>query len=98
MSTEILLGEPAFERIGLPYAQSLQRLGIDARIRTVDAAQFQKRMDDLDFDMAVALIPESESSATSRPISGPAARPTSRARRTSPGSATRWSTPWSRIW
>ena len=61
MSVEILLDEPAFERIGLPYAQSLQRLGIDARIRTVDPAQFQKRMDDLDFDMAVALIPESES-------------------------------------
>ncbi len=30
------------------------------RVRTVDAAQAQKRMDDLDFDMAVALIPESE--------------------------------------
>ncbi len=61
MSVEILLDEPAFERVGLPYAQSLQRLGIDARIRTVDASQFQKRMDGLDFDMAVDMIPESDS-------------------------------------
>ena len=61
MSFEILLDEPAFERIGLPYAQWLGRLGIDAHIRTIDAAQYQKRMDDLDFDMAVAQVPESES-------------------------------------
>jgi microcin C transport system substrate-binding protein len=61
MSFEILLNEPAFERVGLPYVQSLQRLGIDAHIRTIDAAQFQKRMDELDYDMAITSIPESES-------------------------------------
>ena len=61
MSFEILLDQPGFERIGLPYVQSLNRLGIDAHIRTVDPAQYQKRMDDLDFDMAVAAIGESES-------------------------------------
>ncbi len=61
MSFEILLDQPAFERIGLPYVQWLGRLGIDAHIRTVDAAQYQKRMDDLDFDMAVASIGETES-------------------------------------
>jgi microcin C transport system substrate-binding protein len=61
MSFEILLSEPAFERIGLPYAQALQRLGIDAHIRTIDASQFQKRMDDVDFDMAEAEFPEGES-------------------------------------
>ena len=61
LSFEILMYEPASERVALPYAQWLGRLGIDAHIRTVDPAQFQKRMDDLDFDMAEALIPESES-------------------------------------
>ena len=61
MSFEILLSDAAFERIGLPYVQWLSRLGIDAHIRTVDPAQYQKRMDDLDFDMAVAQVPESES-------------------------------------
>jgi microcin C transport system substrate-binding protein len=61
MSFEILLSDPAMERIGLPYAQWLGRLGIDARIRTIDAAQYQKRMDDLDFDMSTAVVPESDS-------------------------------------
>ena len=61
MSFEILLVEPAFERIALPYAQWLGRLGIDVHVRTVDAAQFQKRMDDLDFDMASVSVGESES-------------------------------------
>ncbi len=61
MSFEILLNEPAFERVGLPYVQWLGRLGIDAHVRTVDAAQFQKRMDDLDFDMATVVVPESDS-------------------------------------
>ena len=61
MSFEILLNDPNFERVGLPYVQWLGRLGIDAHIRTVDPAQYQKRMDDLDFDMAVAQIPESDS-------------------------------------
>jgi microcin C transport system substrate-binding protein len=61
MSFEILLNEPAFERVGLPYVQSLQRLGIDARIRTIDSAQFQKRMDELDYDMAITTVGESES-------------------------------------
>ena len=61
MSFEILLDDPGLERIGLPYAQWLGRLGIDAHIRTVDAAQFQKRMDDLDFDMSAEIVPESDS-------------------------------------
>ena len=61
MSFEILLDQPAFERVGLPYVQWLGRLGIDVRLRTVDPAQYEKRMDDLDFDMAVASIPETES-------------------------------------
>ncbi len=61
MSFEILLNEPALERVGLPYAQWLGRLGVDVHVRTVDAAQFQKRMDDLDFDMSSEVVPESES-------------------------------------
>ena len=61
MSFEILLNEPAFERIALPYMQWLGRLGIEVHIRTLDAAQFQKRMDDLDFDMSAEIVPESDS-------------------------------------
>ena len=99
MSFEILLDEPAFERIGLPYAQWLGRLGIDARIRTIDAAQYQKRMDDLDFDMAVAQVPESESLGNEQiDFWSCRSSTTCQARSTWPGSAARRPTPWWRPW
>jgi microcin C transport system substrate-binding protein len=50
---EVLLVEPLFERITLPFAKNLERLGITARVRTVDAAQYKKRSDDFDYDMIV---------------------------------------------
>jgi microcin C transport system substrate-binding protein len=50
---EILLVMPAFERITLPYVKNLERLGITARVRTVDAAQYKKRSDDFDYDVMV---------------------------------------------
>ena len=52
-SFEILLSQPVWERIALPFAKNLERLGIEARVRTVDAAQYQKRTEDFDFDMTV---------------------------------------------
>ncbi|EHL96890.1 ABC transporter, substrate-binding protein, family 5 [Acetobacteraceae bacterium AT-5844] len=58
-SFEILLNDSTFERVALPYTQALQRLGIEARVRTIDAAQYQKRTDEFDFDMTVDLIPQS---------------------------------------
>ncbi len=58
---EILLVSPAFERIAGPFVQNLQRLGIEARVRTVDTAQYQNRLDDFDFDMAVASWGQSQS-------------------------------------
>jgi len=50
---EILLGDPSFERVTLPFAKNLQRLGVTARVRTVDSAQYQRRLDDFDFDVTV---------------------------------------------
>ncbi|WP_210485274.1 extracellular solute-binding protein [Microvirga antarctica] len=35
-----------------PFQANLKRLGIDARSRIVDAAQYQRRMDEYDFDIA----------------------------------------------
>jgi microcin C transport system substrate-binding protein len=60
-SFEILLDQPTFERVALPYVQWLSRLGIDARVRTVDPAQFQRLIDTYDFDMIVVSYGESES-------------------------------------
>ncbi len=50
---EILLGEPAFERVALPFVRTLNRLGMDVKVRTVDPAQLQRRTDTYDFDMTV---------------------------------------------
>ena len=48
---EILMFEPTFERLAAPYLKNLKLLGIDARIRMVDAAQYQQRLKDFDFDI-----------------------------------------------
>ena len=53
MQFEILLDDPNFERITLPFVKNLERLGVTARVRTVDAAQYQKRVENFDFDMVV---------------------------------------------
>ena len=58
---EILLFEPAFERIVLPFTRNLERMGITAHLRTVDPAQYEKRMETFDFDMAVVGFGEEQS-------------------------------------
>jgi microcin C transport system substrate-binding protein len=58
---EILLDQPAFERVSLPYVQWLSRLGVEARVRTVDPAQFQRLLDTYDYDMIVVTIGATES-------------------------------------
>jgi microcin C transport system substrate-binding protein len=60
MNFTILLDDPSLERVALPYAQNLQKLGIDVRVRTVDPAQYQHLTDDYDFDMVMMIYPESE--------------------------------------
>lgn len=55
---EILLDAPsaaAWERIVLPFVGRLKRLGIDARIRVVDAIQYKNRLDHFDYDMVVSV-------------------------------------------
>jgi microcin C transport system substrate-binding protein len=53
---EILLNGPSFERVAVPFTQWLDRIGIAARVRTVDPAQYQARIDAFDFDMTVDVI------------------------------------------
>jgi microcin C transport system substrate-binding protein len=50
---ELLLDAPTFERHALPFARNLERLGIQANVRTVDPAQYRNRVDQFDFDMIV---------------------------------------------
>lgn len=51
LSIEILIESPAFERIVAPYIKNLKAIGIDATMRRVDAAQYERRMKDFDFDL-----------------------------------------------
>jgi len=60
MSFEILSSDPSLERVATPYVQWLSRLGIGARVRTVDPAQYQRLLDTFDFDMTMAVFPESD--------------------------------------
>lgn len=56
---EILLVNPRLERILQPYTGNLARIGIQARLRTVDAAQYKQRLDQYDYDMILATLGQS---------------------------------------
>jgi microcin C transport system substrate-binding protein len=56
---EILLVQPSFERIVLPFAANLKKIGIEAKVRVVDTSQYINRLRDFDFDMIVASFGQS---------------------------------------
>ena len=53
MEFEMLLVNPDFERVVLPFGKNLERLGVRMTVRTVDPAQYTRRISDFDFDMVV---------------------------------------------
>ena len=57
LSIEFLSNSPAFERISGPYIKNLKLMGVDAEYRQIDAAQYQQRTEDFDFDIVVARLP-----------------------------------------
>jgi microcin C transport system substrate-binding protein len=61
LTAEILLVQPDFERIVLPYKAALEKLGVKAGVRVVDTSQYRRRVDTFDFDIIVASFPQSES-------------------------------------
>jgi len=61
MTFEILLTDPSGERIAAPWVNNLKRLGVDARIRIVDTAQYQNRMDNFDFEVSSEIWGQSDS-------------------------------------
>lgn len=54
-TVEFLLApdDATFERVVNPYTKALEKLGVQTKIRLVDAAQYQRRVDYRDFDMIV---------------------------------------------
>ncbi len=64
-SFELLLSNPSFERTVTPFINSVKKIGIDARIRTVDDSQYTNRVRSFDYDMiygiwAQTLVPGNE--------------------------------------
>ena len=55
----ILLVSPEFERIALPYARNLKKIGIEAKVRTVDSAQYERRLESFSFDLTVVSLGQS---------------------------------------
>ncbi|WP_244471662.1 extracellular solute-binding protein [Methylobacterium sp. ARG-1] len=51
LTVEFLEFQNAFERVILPFAAQLKLIGIDASMRVIDAAQYQNRIRDFDFDI-----------------------------------------------
>ncbi len=50
---ELLLVQPSFQRVVLPFKKNLKRIGIDMDIRLVDSSQYINRLNNFDFDMIV---------------------------------------------
>jgi microcin C transport system substrate-binding protein len=51
LDIEFMIESPSSERVILPFQINLQRLGINAVLRQVDAAQYQNRIKSFDFDL-----------------------------------------------
>jgi microcin C transport system substrate-binding protein len=56
---EILTDNPMFDRWMLPFVRNLRKMGIVVRLRSIDDAQYQNRLNNYDFDVTIASIPQS---------------------------------------
>ncbi len=61
LTFEILHYSNTFERWILPFVKNLKRVGVKANFRVVDPAQFQRRVDNFEFDIIIGGIGQSGS-------------------------------------
>ncbi|MEM7176520.1 MAG: extracellular solute-binding protein [Pseudomonadota bacterium] len=54
LTVEVLMVGVGFERITNPYLKNLKRIGIEGEARTVDAAQYKRRVDEYDYDIVTS--------------------------------------------
>jgi microcin C transport system substrate-binding protein len=59
LSIEFLLYSPLFERVALPFKEQLELVGFAVTIRTIDTAQYQKRVQSFDYECIVSSFPQS---------------------------------------
>lgn len=53
---EILIRQSGLQRVILPYIKNLEKVGIQANVRLVDASQYKVRLDNFDFDMTTHVL------------------------------------------
>ena len=58
-AVELLVEQPAFERVMLFYKPSLERLGVAVTVRTIDSSQYENRLRQWDFDIVISSWGES---------------------------------------
>ncbi|MFT3989172.1 extracellular solute-binding protein [Aestuariivirga sp.] len=51
LDAEFLIDAPVYERLLGPYIKNLRLIGVNATLRTVDEAQYQRRHDQFDYDI-----------------------------------------------
>ena len=59
MTVEFLVDDPNAERFVSFYKKSLEDIGVEVTVRVVDAAQYQNRLRQWDYDVIVASWPQS---------------------------------------
>jgi microcin C transport system substrate-binding protein len=57
MTIEVIDDQPGMDRLILPYMQALDTLGIQAHMRELDSALYQKRLDNFEYDMTTYIYP-----------------------------------------
>jgi microcin C transport system substrate-binding protein len=60
MAFTLLSYQASYEKVLLPLAQQLGKLGMDVQVRTVDPAQYERLTDDFDFDVGLIIYPGSD--------------------------------------
>ncbi len=50
---ELIIAQPSVEKIGLAFKKTLERIGIDLKVRVIDTSQYEQRVEAFDYDMLV---------------------------------------------
>jgi len=58
---EVITAQPGTEKIALTWKKNLERLGIALDVRIIDSAQYQKRLEDFDYDVTTHLWLQTDS-------------------------------------
>lgn len=56
LTVEMLAEDTTLERLASPFVENLRAVGVDASIRVVDSAQYEKRQSSFDFDMIMLAL------------------------------------------